>query len=171
MRFKIKHSVLFFIVLIALSCKQEQKTEVSYFQPTEESAKPWVYWYWMKSAYSKEGITADLEAMKQAGIRGAYLMTIKGPGEAPLINPPVIQLRKEFWGLVRWALQEADRLGLKIAFHPADGFAVAGGPWITPEMSMQKVVWADTIVEGNVTKGMQLPVPEHYKDYYKDIAT
>ncbi|HEX9600460.1 MAG TPA: glycosyl hydrolase, partial [Mariniflexile sp.] len=63
---------------MALSCKQEQKDDISYFEPTQESAMPWVYWYWMKSAYSKEGITADLEAMKQAGIRGAYLMTIKG---------------------------------------------------------------------------------------------
>ena len=132
---------------------------------------PWVYWYWLKSAYSKEGITADLEAMKDAGIRGAYLMTIKGPGEEPLMNPPVLQLSDEFWELVRWALTEADRLGVKIAFHPADGFAVAGGPWITPEMSMQKVVWTDTIVEGTNLKTIKLPTPKHYKNYYKDIAT
>ena len=171
MHFKIKHIILFFIVLTTLSCKKEQEAEITYFQPTEDTAKPWVYWYWMRSAYSKEGITADLEAMKQAGIRGAYLMTIKGPGEEPLMDPPVIQLSKEFWELVRWALQEADRLGLKIAFHPADGFAVAGGPWITPEMSMQKVVWTDTVVHSSDLRNLKLPVPKHYKDYYKDIAT
>ncbi|MFV0539975.1 MAG: glycosyl hydrolase [Aestuariibaculum sp.] len=169
--FKIKYIVLFFVLLSVLSCEENQKTTTAFFQPTEESAKPWVYWYWMKGAYSKEGITADLEAMKKAGIRGAYLMTIKGPGEEPLMNPPVIQLSKAFWDLVRWALQEADRLELKIAFHPADGFAVAGGPWITPELSMQKVVWADTVVNGNTVVNVKLPTPEHYKDYYKDIAT
>jgi len=171
MPFKMKHIVLFLVLFVVLSCEEKQKAEVSCFQPTEDTAKPWVYWYWLKSAYSKEGITADLEAMKKAGIRGAYLMTIKGPGEDPLMNPPVVQLSQEFWSLVRWALMEADRLSLKIAFHPADGFAVAGGPWITPELSMQKVVWADTVVNSGATENLKLPTPRHYKDYYKDIAT
>lgn len=163
---------LFFILLLAgfVSAQETYKKENAFFQPTIESSKPWVYWYWMQSAYSKEGITADLEAMKQAGIGGAYLMTIKGPANPPLMNPPVLQLSKEFWNLVHWALTEADRLGVKIAFHPADGFAVAGGPWITPEISMQKVVWSDLAVRGNNFKNIQLPVPNHYKDYYKDIA-
>ncbi len=163
---------LFFILLLAgfVSAQENPKKENTLFQPTLESSRPWVYWYWMQSAYSKEGITADLEAMKQAGIGGAYLMTIKGPENPPLMNPPVLQLSKEFWDLVHWALTEADRLGVKIAFHPADGFAVAGGPWITPEMSMQKVVWADTFVNGGARIQTKLPVPNHYKDYYQDIA-
>ncbi|WP_281337050.1 glycosyl hydrolase [Flavobacterium eburneipallidum] len=162
----------FFILLLAgiLSAQETYKNENTSFQPTIESSKPWVYWYWMQSAYSKPGITADLEAMKQAGIGGAYLMTIKGPANPPLMDPPVLQLSKEFWDLVHFALTEADRLGVKIAFHPADGFAVAGGPWIRPEMSMQKVVWADVTINGNSFKNLQLPVPNHYKEYYKDIA-
>ena len=160
--------MLFFVGII--SAQEVHKKETTEFMPTIESSRPWVYWYWMQSAYSKPGITADLETMKQAGIGGAYLMTIKGPANPPLMDPPVLQLSKEFWDLVHFALTEADRLGVKIAFHPADGFAVAGGPWITPEMSMQKVVWADVTVNGNSFKNLQLPVPNHYKDYYKDIA-
>ncbi|KQB39950.1 glycosyl hydrolase [Flavobacterium aquidurense] len=165
--FRLSTALLLFVGIT--SAQEIHKKENTLFQPLIESSRPWVYWYWMQSAYSKEGITADLEAMKQAGIGGAYLMTIKGPANPPLMNPPVLQLSKEFWNLVRWALTEADRLGVKIAFHPADGFAVAGGPWITPEMSMQKVVWADITVNGNNFKNLQLPTPNHYKDYYKDI--
>ncbi|MDI5949896.1 glycosyl hydrolase [Flavobacterium yafengii] len=163
---------LFFILLVSglASAQENPKKENTLFQPTIESSRPWVYWYWMQSAYSKPGITADLEAMKEAGIGGAYLMTIKGPANPPLMDPPVLQLSPEFWKLVHWALTEADRLGVKIAFHPADGFAVAGGPWITPEMSMQKVVWVDTFVNGGAKIQIKLPVPNHYKDYYKDIA-
>lgn len=169
--FQKKH--LFFILLLAgfVSAQQVPKKESPLFQPTIESSRPWVYWYWMKSAYSKPGITADLEAMKQAGIAGAYLMTIKGPANPPLIDPPVLQLTPDFWDMIHWAFQEANRLGLKMAFHGADGFAVAGGPWITPEMSMQKVVWSTTEIAGGKTITSKLPVPEHYKDYYKDIAT
>jgi hypothetical protein len=31
----------------------------------------WYYWYWIGDDISKEGITKDLEAMKEAGIGGA----------------------------------------------------------------------------------------------------
>ena len=37
------------------------------FQNPSDEAKPWTFWYWMFGAVSKEGITADLEAMKHAG--------------------------------------------------------------------------------------------------------
>ncbi|MDT0677601.1 glycosyl hydrolase [Autumnicola musiva] len=140
------------------------------FQPDYESSRPWVYWYWMQSAYSKEGITADLEAMKDAGIAGAYLMSIKGPTDPPLMDPPILQLSDKWWELVHFAITEADRLDLKIAMHASDGFAVAGGPWIEPEHSMQKVVWTDTILTGGKDFNIQLEQPENYEGYYEDIA-
>ena len=52
-----------------------------------ESAKPWVFWYWMQAAITREGITTDLEAMKTNGIGGAYLVPIKGAATPPLIAP------------------------------------------------------------------------------------
>lgn len=167
-----KIALIMAVICLILSCKK-QRPDTSYvnFEPTQESAKPWVYWYWMQNAYSKEGITADLQAMKDAGLAGAYLMTIKGSTTPPLIDPPIAQLSPEFWEMIKWAFQEAQRLDLKLAFHAADGFAVAGGPWITPDQSMQKVVWADTIVVGGKRTVITLPTPQHYKDYYQDIAT
>src|SRR5262245_23908455 len=39
-------------------------------------ARPWVYWYFMDGNMSKEGITADLEAMKAAGIGGAIFLEV-----------------------------------------------------------------------------------------------
>ena len=83
----------------------------------------------MQAAVSRAGITADLEAMKQNGIGGAYLMSIKGATNPPLINPPIVQLTPEWWAMVKFAMQEANRLGLKLAMHDSDGFALAGGPW------------------------------------------
>lgn len=135
-----------------------------------ENSKPWVYWYWMHSAYSKQGITADLEAMKEAGIGGAYLMSVKGPTDPPLIDPPIVQLSKEWWELVDFAIAEAERVGLEIAMHAADGFAVAGGPWIRPEQSMQKLVWTDTLVAGAKQLHISIAQPESFEGYYKDVA-
>ncbi|WP_316829872.1 glycosyl hydrolase [Pedobacter aquatilis] len=134
-----------------------------------EAAKPWVFWYWVKGAVSKSGITADLEAMKSNGIVGAYLMTIQGPDQKPFYNPPAVQLSPEWWKLVEFAMNEAKRLNLKLGMHVSDGFALAGGPWITPALSMQKVVWSKTIVNHS-NQPIRLAEPEAKENYYKDIA-
>ena len=139
------------------------------FQHPPDAAKPWVFWYWDQAAVSEAGITADLEAMKEAGIGGAYLMTIKGASTPPLVNPPVVQLTPQWWQMVKFAFNEADRLGIKLAMHDCDGFAVAGGPWITPELSMQKVTWSKITVPGNTIYNDTLPMPQSNAGYYKDI--
>ena len=38
-----------------------------------DDAKPWTFWYWMNGAVTREGITADLEAMAEIGLEGCYL--------------------------------------------------------------------------------------------------
>ena len=140
------------------------------FLDPPEQAKPWVFWYWMNASVSKEGITADLEAMQEAGIGGAYLMPIWGAQDPPLFEPPAIQLTPYWWEMVLHSLNEAKRLGLEIGMHACDGFALAGGPWITPDMSMQKVVWTETFAEGGKTLDLTLEQPETLEGYYRDIA-
>lgn len=108
--------------------------------PNDFNAKPWCFWYWMYGAVTKEGITTDLEAMAQNGLGGTYLMPIKSVEMKPELGGTIHQLSPEWYEMVDWAMQEADRLGLKLGMHICDGFALAGGPWITPEESMQKVV-------------------------------
>ncbi|WP_162915311.1 glycosyl hydrolase [Paraflavitalea soli] len=141
-----------------------------FFQQLPASARPWVLWYWMQAGVSKAGITADLEAMHEAGIGGAHLVCIKDTTSPPLFNPPIRQLTPEWWGMVRFALEEAKRLNLKMAIHVGDGYALAGGPWITPELSMQKLVWSKEYVKGGAELSLSLPQPETNEDYYKDIA-
>ena len=134
------------------------------------AAKPWVFWYWMQAAVSKEGIRADLQAMKSAGIGGAYLMPIQGPADPPIYTPTAEQLTPRFWEMVRYAMQTADSLGLELAMHDCDGFAVAGGPWITPALSMQKITWSRTTIEGGQLIDLDLAQPEKLENYYEDIA-
>jgi hypothetical protein len=124
----------------------------------------------MRGAVSREGITADLEAMKAAGIGGAYLFSIQGVDDPALFDPPVAALTPAWWALVRHAMTEADRLGLQMGMHACDGFSVGGGPWITPELSMQKVVWSQTQATGGRRFEATLPQPETQEDYYRDIA-
>jgi hypothetical protein len=140
------------------------------FRNPPEAARPWVYWYWMNAAVTREGITADLEAMKRDGIRMAYLMPIKGADSPPLVDPPAEQLSPVFWDRIRDAMSEADRLGIKLAMHACDGFSIAGGPWITPEQSMQKVVWSEMQAQGGRRIEADVAEPQSYKGFYRDIA-
>jgi len=61
-------------------------------------------------------------------------------------------------------------LGIKLGLHASDGFALAGGPWITPELSMQKIVWSTKQVSGNKAFNEVLEQPETLENYYRDIA-
>ena len=140
------------------------------FQSPPAAARPWVFWYWMQAAVSKEGILADLEAMKSAGIGGAYLMPINGAANPPIYTPAAQQLSPQWWEMVRYAMHTADSLGLDLAMHACDGFAVAGGPWITPALSMQKITWSRMTAEGGKTLNLDLPEPPKLENYYEDIS-
>jgi hypothetical protein len=140
------------------------------FQAPPPSASPWVFWYWYEASVSKEGITADLKAMKETGIAGAYLMPIKGPANPPLMDSVLVQLTPQWWAIVKHAFKEAERFGVKLGIHASDGFALAGGPWITPELSMQKLVWTSTNMTGGKSFNATLQQPETQEGYYRDIA-
>ena len=138
-----------------------------------DTIRPWTFWYWMYGAVSKEGIKADLQAMKDVGLGGCYLMPIRGVTEKPTYQGEVQQLTPKFWEMVDYAMQQSDSLGLEMGIHICDGFALAGGPWISPEESMQKVVWSDTIITVT-SKNQNIPISQPAKgnqDYYEDIAT
>lgn len=52
--------------------------ETAFSNPSEET-KPIMIWQWMDGLVSKEGITADLEAYKAAGIGGVQQFMVGGP--------------------------------------------------------------------------------------------
>ena len=142
-----------------------------------DTTRPWTFWYWMYGAVSEAGIKADLQAMKDVGLGGCYLMPIRGAQERPEYQGTADALSENFWRMVDCALEQADSLGLEMGIHVCDGFALAGGPWITPEESMQKIVFAEDLFVGSVQEmvhrngGLVLPRPEGVDGYYEDIAT
>ena len=137
-----------------------------------DTKKPWTFWYWMYGNISEAGIKADLQAMKDVGLGGCYLMPIRGAAETPAHYPQrgdADALTPNFWHMVDCALAQADSLDLQMGIHICDGFALAGGPWIKPEESMQKVVFCDTLISGGHHEFI-MAKPQHYDNYYEDIA-
>ena len=148
---------------------------VSNFQSPPANARPKVWWRWMGGQISRAGITRDMEALKKAGFGGVVFFQLDF---APSLNitstvtPEIRIFSPEWWSLVQFAIQEANRCGLEFTFQNAMGFSAHGGPWITPEMSMQKLVWSETAATENTTFSTALPKPtvDAAWNYYKDIA-
>ena len=95
------------------------------FQSPPQSAKAQTWWHWMNGNITKEGITADLEAMKQAGLGGAEIFNV----DCDIPAGPVKFNGPEWHALFTHAVREADRLGLELCVHNGAGWSSSGGPW------------------------------------------
>ena len=130
---------------------------------TEHGA--YVWWHWMGSNFSKEGITKDLEAMKEAGIGGATIFNLTSAVmESEYLmgnNPwPERTYRSDYyWEALEWAAAEAQRLGLKIGLHNCPGYSTTGGDWITDERAMKQVVLSKQRITGGAAIEITLQRP------------
>ena len=69
------------ILLMVMGCTETSSNRefdqlVQSFQSPTDDNSLWCYWYWIGDDISKEGITKDLEAMKEAGIGAAFIGNI-----------------------------------------------------------------------------------------------
>ena len=137
------------------------------FENPTDDCRPRTWWHWMDDDVTQYGITKDLEAMKEIGLKGAQIFYIGGnsaaEGEMSLLSPAWLDA-------VEHAAKECDRLGLKLGSMSAAGVSGSGGPWISPELSMQDLVWRDIRVQGPVQQTITLPQPRTNLGYYRDIA-
>lgn len=137
-----------------------------HFQAPPMQYRPHVWWHWMGSNFRKEGITKDLEAMKEAGIAGATIFNIASSVQnthEPMLNNPWPEQTfrsKAYWDAMKHTMKEAKRLGLTMGLHGTPGYATTGGPWIPEERSMKTLVFSQTQVEGGKTANILLLKPE-----------
>ena len=138
------------------------------FQNPPPDARPRTWWHWISGNVTREGITADLEAMKNVGLGGATILDIDGDiphGEVNSLSP-------EWFALINHAIREANRLGLEITVHNCPGWSSSGGPWIKPENAMKEIRYTETFVEGGKPLDIALKQPSPGRDnkFYRDVA-
>lgn len=170
--FRLKLGVAIFVSIIlgvttttsALANPTLEQIKAGFKSPPPE-ARPLTWYHVMSGNMSREGITKDLEAMADAGIGGIVLFHVTQgiPHGTVRFNSP------EHLDLIAHVAAECERLGLLFSFHNADGWSSSGGPWITPEQSMKRIVWSETIVEGGQVE-VGLDRPTIREGLYKDIA-
>jgi hypothetical protein len=131
-----------------------------------DSAKPQTWWHWMNGNITKPGITADLEAMKQIGLGGATIVNVDCGiplGNVPFMSP---MWREDF----KFAVQEADRLDLKLCVENCAGWSSSGGPWNTTTNAMQRLTSCEIRAVGPTNFDAGLPQPPMSLGFYRDVA-
>ena len=135
--------------------------EAGFITPPE-SAKPHTWWHWMNGNISKEGITADLEAMKRVGIGGVQVFNVNNTTP----RGPVDFMSPAWRELVQFAISEAARLQMTLTMMNCAGWSNSGGPWVKPENAMQMLAWTDFRVSGPMHFSKVLPQAEFAQRLY-----
>ncbi len=153
------------------------------FRNPPPSARPWVFWMWLRVRTNHAAITADLESMHAKGIEGAILydsgvgggmeadsrMTLgrkgyervrtddyKGAHFTPIPLPPMPTWQPESRELLRFAAKEAGRIGVKLVISV--GLAGTSGS-IAPEYGQQRLLFSELEVSGPSEFNGNLPEP------------
>ena len=127
------------------------------FAKPPPSAHTGVWWHWMGSQVTREGITRDLEYFHSVGISSATIFGLADvctpwaraiPGSP---NDGLLPFSDEWWGLVRFACEEAGKRKIELGMHNCPGYTSTGGPWIPPELAMRELVFDVTNVEEQIS--------------------
>jgi hypothetical protein len=138
------------------------------FENPPDSAKPRVWWHWMNGNITKEGIKLDLEWMKRVGIGGFqnFDAAINTP---QVVDKRLVYMTPEWKDAFKYAMTEADQLGLEAAVAGSPGWSESGGPWVPPAQAMKKYVWSETSVEGGHPFTGALPKPPAVTGPFQNI--
>lgn len=127
----------------------------------------------MDGLVTRESITRDLEAFKEAGLAGVQNFQIGGPMQKRIGNPDNAIGSENWKSLLRWSLDECERLGLTFGTHNCPGWSSSAYVSVTPEYSMQKLVYSETLIpalQGPLIVFLPQPKVDQQWNYYKDVA-
>ncbi len=170
-------SLILFLLVFGNNCKIPEKTsrlgkttldkglESNFLNPPI-SAAPHVWWHWMNGNITREGITADLEAMQRVGIAGWQAFHL----ENSIPKGPVNYGSTKWYELMAHAMKESERLGLEASAFNCAGWGTTGGPWVTPDNNMFELVSVEIKVKGPEKLALPLDQPSTNLGYYRDIA-
>lgn len=155
---------MFLLIFCVPVCSQSSMQDG--FRVPPKSAKARTFWHWIDGNVTKEGITADLEAIKEIGIQEVQLFNV----DQGYPKGKAVYMSDLWLEYVYYAASEAQRLGLDFCIHNCSGWSSSGSPCISPEYSMQTVVYSEVKAEEGNKNKILLPQPEGQLGYYEDIA-
>ena len=164
-----KISVAIAIILSAISCTPQNSIEELQrgWENPPLSARNRVWWHWMNGNITKEGIRKDLQWMKDTRQGGVHNFDA-ALGTPTIVDKRLIYMDEGWKDAFAYAVKVADSLGLEFTVASAPGWSSTGGPWVSEQDAMKKLVWSEAYASGNVN--MSLPEPPHTTGAFLDGA-
>ena len=147
------------LALLASSCTSSNEALLelqSGWENPPQGARTQVWWHWMNGNITKDGIEKDIAWFKRIGLGGFH--TFDAAMNSPVIvNERLIYMTDGWKDAFRHAIQLADENGLEVAIASSPGWSSTGGPWVTAEDAMEKLVWRTIYAEGGRMIDLALP--------------
>ena len=160
--------------------EQEDNMLFRAFQKPDEQAKPFVRWWWNGLRITKEEITRELDLLKQIGIGGVEINSIRFPETAdPLAYKAMEWLSDEWIEIVKFTVDEARKRGLVCDILVGSGFPF-GGTFVKREDQTMIMALGTMELEGpqrivlhkdDLEKKVNPPIGFKYKDPLKELTT
>lgn len=149
------------------ACDKSAEPSAECFSNPPSEARPRVWWHWEDGNITKDGIRKDLEWMHRIGI-GGYHHFDAGLSQAPVVKDRFIYMHEDWKDAFHYAIKLSDSLGFTVGIASSPGWSNTGGPWVSRDDAMKKLVWTTLDVEEGHFQAV-LPEPEKRLDYYRDI--
>lgn len=153
------------LLFIITSCNkpiqpnENQKSQRIQITPSEQTYKPWAYWFWMGNSVTKEGITKNLKDYAASGLGGLHIVPFYG--EKGDEDNFIDYLSPRWMEMLVHTVNEAEKLGLGIDMTTGTGWPF-GGPKLSFDQSAKtfliKKIDLDTVKNINeITRGIKEP--------------
>lgn len=136
--------------LLSIGCQQQPGQMI--WPEVDQETRPWTRWWWHGSSVTREGITAELEALRKAGFGGVEITPIYGViGDEEHFVP---YLSSQWNALLKHTLDEAQRLDLGVDMATGTGWPF-GGPSVTDTDASKYFTSASWTLDG----GQRIRIP------------
>ncbi|MEY2854752.1 MAG: hypothetical protein RL030_1884, partial [Pseudomonadota bacterium] len=160
--------VLFAALMCATAANAADSLQSGFIEPPD-SSRPRAWWHWMNGNITQDGISKDLAWMHRVGLGGVQNF------DASLATPQIVDKRLVFMApdwkdAFRHAVKLADSQGMEFAIAASPGWSETGGPWVTPQDGLKKVVWSELQITGGKRFTGRVPAPPSTTGPFQELA-
>lgn len=152
----LKPIIIFLLAIVFIINGCERNPGQSY----NKEAKPWVWWIWMGSSVTRQGITEQLEDLQKAGIGGVTVYTLYG--ETGDEENYLDYLSPEWMEMLKHTIHEAERLDMGVDMLLGEGWPIAGPNVTISEAGKKMYIEKIEIKENANVRDYYRPLNDYY---------